>query len=103
MAEAASERHRDHKALLGELKTESDKGRIWRTGNGSPHRGAEARITVLEEGAVMRTDMDAIAAKVVGAYLKSFRGILQTAAPYVLLLAGIVYAAITGTQPPGAP
>jgi hypothetical protein len=51
----------------------------------------------------MRSDIDKVAEAAVRAYLRSMRGVLQTAAPYVLLLAGIVYAIVTGRPVPPIP
>ena len=100
-------RHATHEGMfedletrLGGVETEVTASRIWRTGNGASHRGAESRITRLEEGAVMRNELDRIAEVAVRKYLTSLRGVLQTAAPYVVILAGILYALITGRKLP---
>lgn len=102
----APDRHQRHEAAfesqgrrLDELETESLVNRLWRNGNGDPHRGAESRLYRLEEEAVLRNEMKQIATEVVTAYLRSFRGVLQTAAPYVMILVGVVYWIVTG-QPP---
>jgi hypothetical protein len=106
-AEMRHEQHEgtfaDHEARIGKLEgvvtDEVQPARIWRTGNGTPRRGAEERIHRVEEGAVMRNELDRVAEVAVRKYLTSLRGVLQTAAPYVLLLAGVVYALITGKPP----
>jgi len=104
---AADKRHHDHEATMGGLETRLGiaettlaRSETWRTGDEAPHRGAEARITKIEEGAVMTTDMKQIAQEVVSAYLRSFRGILATALPWVVFIAGIVLYLTTGRAPP---
>jgi len=105
--EATRERHTrhdgqfaNHEVRIASLETASTKEITWRTGDETAHRGAESRLHRLEEDVVMRSEMKAIAAEVVTAYLKSFRGVLQTAAPYIVIAAGIIYALITGRAPP---
>lgn len=104
---SAAERHTRHEGQfsnyeirIGDLEIASTREITWRTGDETKHRGAESRIYRLEEEAVLHSEMKQIASEVVTAYLRSFRGVLQTAAPYILLVAGLVYAAITGRQPP---
>lgn len=101
----APDRHQRHDACfvehadrLGALEEQATATRIWRNGNGSPHRGAESRITRIEETAVMRDQMDEIAARVVRAYQSTVRAQIQTFAPYVLMTAGLIYALATGQK-----
>jgi hypothetical protein len=73
--------------------------RIWRTGNGSPRRGAEERLTRLEEGTVMRDEMDQIAERVVKAYQRTVKAQVQTWGPWVIGLGILIYSVVTGKPP----
>jgi hypothetical protein len=104
---SAQKRHDDHEATFDDLEARLGvaegtlaKSETWRTGDELPHRGAESRILKMEEGAVMKVEMEQIAAKVVTAYLRSFRGILATALPWVVFITGVVLYLTTGRTPP---
>ena len=106
----AEKRHNDHEVqfhMLDQRLLHAEgmisRSETWRTGDELPHRGAEARILVIEKGAVMHEEMKVIAAEVVSAYLKSFRGILGTALPWVVFIAGVVLYLTTGRTPPVMP
>jgi len=90
----------DLETRLGIAEGTLARSETWRTGDELTHRGAEARIVVIERGAVMHEEMKAIAAEVVTAYLKSFRGILATALPWVVFIAGVILYLTTGRAPP---
>jgi hypothetical protein len=111
VSDAASEkRHDSHEEqfhVLDQRMSHAEgmisRSETWRTGDELPHRGAEARILVIEKGAVMHEEMKVIAAEVVSAYLKSFRGILSTALPWVVFIVGVVLYITTGRTPPAMP
>jgi hypothetical protein len=100
---SAAERHTKHGGALEALTTEAQTARLWRTGNGDPHRGAEARITRLEEGALMEADLDRLVTKAVSKYLRSVRGILASALPWVVFIAGVILYLTSGRAPPALP
>ena len=89
----------DHDRRLDGLEDETVHARIWRTGNGTPHRGAEARITRLEEGAVMRDEIDAVAERVVKAYQSTVKAQVQTWGPWIIGLGVVIYTLVTGKPP----
>lgn len=102
------ERHeatmRELDVRLGKAEGQIQTNTEWIFGpEGAPKRGAEWRVWHVEQEAIMRSDIDKVAEAAVRAYLRSMRGVLQTAAPYVLLLAGIVYAIVTGRPVPPIP
>lgn len=106
MSDASVDRHQRHEATFEDhdkriehLEDESLHCRIWRTGNGTPHRGAEARITRLEENALMKEEMKRLAEEAVAAYQRTMRSKVKDFGPWLIILAGFVYTAVTGKPP----
>lgn len=106
MSDAAADRHQRHEACLSDhdrrldfIQDQVTINRVWRTGNGNPHRGAEARITRLEERALMKDEMKRLAEEAVAAYQRTMRSKVKDFGPWLLLLAGFAYTAVTGKPP----
>jgi len=110
MSSSAAERHNRHEHAfteydlrLNKLEAASDRARLWREGNGNPHRGAEQRITKLEEGAVMRPEVEEIIRRVVVERQRSASALIQALAPYAVLLVGVIVWLVTGSPPAVSP
>lgn len=108
--EATLERHQRHETALDRLEAsiaaiekEQIGARLWRTGNGTPHRGAEARITRIEEGAMMKSDVQQMIKDTISARQRSALAIITALAPYVGLIVMVLIYAKTGNAPVVAP
>ena len=106
----ATERHERHERAfadlderMGKVEAATDRARLWREGNGNPHRGAEHRITKLEEGAVMRPEVEEIIRRVVVERQRSASALIQALAPYAVLLVAVIVWIVTGRPPAVSP
>jgi len=92
-----------HESRLDELEGAAERTRIWRTGNGAPHRGAEARITRVEEGAIMKDQLQEIIDRAVSARQRSLLAIVTALAPYAVLAVVVAVWIVTGKPPQVTP
>jgi hypothetical protein len=77
--------------------------RLWRTGNGTPHRGAESRISCLEDTAVRKAEIEGIIRRAVSERQRSALGIITALAPYVALGVMLLLYFKTGKLPVALP